>query len=57
MLHGYAGARDGIRLMKGLHADFWETCYPEIDEGDMEGGRTSSRSSTGRSPSRCARPL
>ncbi len=37
MLHGYAGARDGIRLMKGLHADFWETCYPEIDEGDMEG--------------------
>lgn len=37
MLHGFAGARDGIRLMKGLHADFWETCYPEIDEGDMEG--------------------
>ncbi len=37
MLHGFAGARDGIRLMKGLHADYWDTCYPEIDEGDMEG--------------------
>lgn len=37
MLHGYAGARDGLKVMKALHADFWETCYPEIDEGDMEG--------------------
>ena len=37
MLHGFAGARDGLRLMKGLHEQFWETCYPEIDEGDMEG--------------------
>jgi len=37
MLHGFAGCRDGIKLMKGLHAEFWETCYPEIDDGDMEG--------------------
>ncbi len=37
MLHGFAGARDGLKLMKGLHEQFWETCYPEIDEGDMEG--------------------
>ncbi|MBK9968568.1 MAG: type VI secretion system protein TssA [Holophagales bacterium] len=37
MLHGFAGARDGLKLMKGLHERFWETCYPEIDEGDMEG--------------------
>jgi type VI secretion system protein ImpA len=37
MLHGFAGCRDGIKLMKGLHAEFWESCYPEIDEGDMEG--------------------
>ncbi len=37
MLHGFAGCRDGIKLMKGLHAEFWETCHPEIDEGDMEG--------------------
>lgn len=37
MLHGFAGCRDGIKLMKGLHAEFWDTCFPEIDEGDMEG--------------------
>ncbi len=37
MLHGFAGCRDGLKLMKGLHEQFWETCYPEIDEGDMEG--------------------
>ena len=37
MLHGFAGARDGLKLMKALHEQFWETCYPEIDEGDMEG--------------------
>ena len=37
MLHGFAGCRDGLKLMKSMHADFWETCYPEIDEGDMEG--------------------
>ena len=37
MLHGFAGARDGLKLMKSFHADFWETCHPEIDEGDMEG--------------------
>ncbi len=37
MLQGFAGARDGLKLMKGLHAQFWDTCYPEIDEGDMEG--------------------
>lgn len=37
MTKGFAGCRDGTKLMKGLHADFWETCFPEIDEGDMEG--------------------
>ena len=37
MLHGFAGVRDGIRVMKVLHETFWDTCYPEIDEGDMEG--------------------
>ncbi len=37
MLHGFAGCRDGLKLMRALHEQFWETCYPEIDEGDMEG--------------------
>lgn len=37
MSHGFAGCRDGLKLLKGLHADFWDSCFPEIDEGDMEG--------------------
>ncbi len=36
-LHGFAGLRDGLRLMRGLHEQFWESVYPEIDEGDLEG--------------------
>jgi type VI secretion system protein ImpA len=35
-LHGLIGVRDGLRLMKGLHENFWDNLYPEIDEGDME---------------------
>ncbi len=33
---GFAGMRDGFKLMRGLHENFWETLFPEIDEGDME---------------------
>ena len=35
--HGFVGLRDGFKLMSGLQDNFWETVYPEIDEGDMEG--------------------
>lgn len=35
-LHGFPGLRDGLKLMRGLHEQFWEKVYPEIDEGDME---------------------
>lgn len=35
--YGFIGLRDSLRLLTGLHADFWETMHPEIDEGDMEG--------------------
>lgn len=35
-LHGFAGLRDGLRLVRGLHERFWEKFYPEIDEGDLE---------------------
>lgn len=34
--NGFAGARDGFKLMCGLHENFWETLFPEIDEGDLE---------------------
>jgi type VI secretion system protein ImpA len=35
--HGFVGLRDGLQLMYGLQANFWDTLHPEIDEGDMEG--------------------
>jgi type VI secretion system protein ImpA len=35
--NGFVGLRDGLRLTRELQANFWETIYPEIDEGDMEG--------------------
>ena len=35
-MHGFAGLRDGLRTMRGLHENFWDTLYPEIDEGDLE---------------------
>ncbi len=34
--HGFVGFRDGLRLLRQVEENFWETCYPEIDEGDME---------------------
>ncbi len=35
--HGFIGLRDSLRLLNGLQENFWETMFPEIDEGDMEG--------------------
>jgi type VI secretion system protein ImpA len=35
-LHGFAGLRDGFRLLHGIQEQFWDTFYPEIDEGDLE---------------------
>ncbi|HKA17953.1 MAG TPA: type VI secretion system protein TssA [Blastocatellia bacterium] len=35
-LHGLAGLRDGLKLMRGLHENFWEQVYPEIDEEDLD---------------------
>lgn len=34
--HGFAGLRDGLRLLFGFHENFWETMFPENDEGDLE---------------------
>ena len=34
--HGFAGLRDGLRVMTGLHERFWEGVYPEIYRGDEE---------------------
>ena len=35
--HGFTGLRDSLKLLNGLQENFWETMFPEIDEGDMEG--------------------
>jgi len=34
--HGLAGLRDGLKVMAGFHELFWDSLYPEIDEGDMD---------------------
>jgi type VI secretion system protein ImpA len=35
--YGFVGLRDSLKLLSGLQENFWETLFPEIDEGDMEG--------------------
>ena len=35
--HSFAGLRDSLKLLTGLQENFWDTLYPEIDEGDMSG--------------------
>ena len=34
--HGFVGFRDGLKVLVGLQENFWDTMFPEIDEGDME---------------------
>jgi type VI secretion system protein ImpA len=33
---GFAGLRQGITLCQGLVANFWDTLYPPIEDGDLE---------------------
>lgn len=33
---GYSGLRQGIGLCHGLVAQFWDTLYPAVDDGDLE---------------------
>ena len=35
--HGFTGLRDSLKMLCGLQENFWETLFPELDEGDMEG--------------------
>lgn len=35
-LYGFVGLRDGLRLIGGLHEQFWDQLYPEIDAGDLD---------------------
>ena len=33
---GFAGMLEGLTLCRGLLENFWETLYPEIEDGDLE---------------------
>ncbi|HXA56254.1 MAG TPA: type VI secretion system protein TssA [Candidatus Acidoferrum sp.] len=33
---GYGGLRQGLALCRGVVANFWDTLYPPIDDGDLE---------------------
>lgn len=34
--HGFAGLRDGLKILRGLHANFWDSLYPAMEDGDLE---------------------
>lgn len=34
--HGFAGLRDGLKILRGLHDTFWDGLYPAIEDGDLE---------------------
>ena len=34
--HGFAGLRDGLRLLWELQERFWDSLYPEIEDDDLE---------------------
>jgi type VI secretion system protein ImpA len=33
---GFAGLLDGVQLCLGLVSNFWDTLYPEVEDGDLE---------------------
>jgi len=35
-LHGFAGLRDGLKLLRVLVESCWERLHPEIEDGDLE---------------------
>jgi type VI secretion system protein ImpA len=36
-LHGIVGLRDALRVVRGLHEQFWDDLFPAMDDGDVEG--------------------
>ncbi|MFN2531641.1 MAG: type VI secretion system protein TssA [Pyrinomonadaceae bacterium] len=35
-LHGFVGLRDGLKVMRALHENFWDTVFPLAEDGDLE---------------------
>ncbi len=33
---GFAGLRDGLRILRELHERYWDTLYPAAEDGDLE---------------------
>jgi type VI secretion system protein ImpA len=34
--NGFAGLRDGLRLLRELQESFWQGLFPEVEDGDLE---------------------
>lgn len=34
--HGFEGFKEGLELLRGLVETFWDTLYPELEDGDSE---------------------
>jgi type VI secretion system protein ImpA len=34
-MDGFAGLRDGLRVLRGLHERFWDTMHPVVEDGDL----------------------
>src|SRR5947209_17074524 len=30
-LHGFVGARDGLKFIRGLHEQYWDRMYPQVE--------------------------
>lgn len=37
---GFSGLRDGLQTLSGIVTNFWETCFPVLDEDGVEGKLT-----------------
>ncbi|MET0645154.1 MAG: type VI secretion system protein TssA [Pyrinomonadaceae bacterium] len=35
-LHGFAGLRDSLRVMRGLHERYWEGLFPDKEDDDLD---------------------
>lgn len=35
--HGFTGLRDGLRLIHGLHDRYWDSYFPQIEDGKVDG--------------------
>jgi type VI secretion system protein ImpA len=35
-LHGFAGLRDSLRVMRGLHERYWEGLFPDKEDNDLD---------------------